>query len=242
MSDMRDDLRELLQRRAEGVPPHRDVPRSLVARARRRVALNALGVGLAVVVAAGGVFAGVRAFGTAPATEPAGRPHHSPVATSPSPVTTSPAPAAVTACTGGQLRAVGSIQGAAGSLEGAINFSNFSDRTCTVQGRPAITLLDQTLHPITSGVTFMSSPPGWKANTSPKPAGWPVAKLHPGDSALVRIRWSNWCPQGRAAPLWRVHVPGGGTVNVVTGMERAPPCNGPSQPTPVEVGPFEPGA
>src|SRR5256885_2419002 len=99
MSDMRDDLRELLQRRAEGVPPHRDVPRSLVARARRRVALNALGVGLAVVVAAGGGFAGGRAVGPAPATKIRGRPHHSPGATP-------PAPAALPAPTGGPLRAV----------------------------------------------------------------------------------------------------------------------------------------
>jgi hypothetical protein len=236
MSDMRDDLRELLQRRADGVPPHRDVPRSLVARARRRVALNALGVGLAVAVAAGGVFAGLRAFDTAPAPQPAGKPHPSTVVTSPPP--TSPPPAAVTACTGSQLRAVGSMQGAAGSLEGGVSFTNFSDRTCTVQGRPGLVLLDQNHHLVT-GYTLSSSPPGWKANASPKPAGWPVVKLRPGASAMVRIRWSNWCPQGRAAPLWRFPGLGGGSVDVVNGMEMAPPCNGPGQPATIEEGPFE---
>ena len=35
MSDINDELRELFQRRADDVPPHRMVPRSLVSRARR---------------------------------------------------------------------------------------------------------------------------------------------------------------------------------------------------------------
>ena len=225
MTDLRDDLRELLQRRADKVPPHRGVPRSLAGRARRRIALNALGVGLAVVVLAGGAFAGVRAIGTSttPSQGIAGqRTHHgrhSPPATAPS------------ACTAGQLRAVGSMQGAMGSREGGITLTNFSDTTCTLQGTPTIELLDQNLQPITSGVTFSASP-----------AGWPVVTLHAGDAALVRIRWGNWCPQGRAAPLWRVDIPGGGSVDVVNGMDQLgpPPCNGPGLPSTVEVGPFEP--
>ena len=93
------------------------------------------------------------------------------------------------------------MQGAAGSREGGITLTNFSDTTCTLQGTPAIELLDQNLKPITTGVSFGSSPAGWQANAQPTPAGWPVATLHAGDAALVRIRWGNWCPQGRAAPL-----------------------------------------
>ena len=236
MSPVDDDLRELLRRRADDVPPHRGVPRSLVGRARRRIALNALGVGVAVVVLAGGAFAGLRAFGAAPAPQPAGQ-------TSTSSVQPTPPASTIQACTSAQLRAVGSMQGAAGSREGGVNLTNLSDTACTLQGTPRITLLDQNLNPITTGVAFSSSPPGWAANGSPKPAGWPVVTVHPSDSALVRIRWGNWCPQGRAAPLWRIDIPGDGTVDVINGMDALgpPPCNGAGQPSTVEVGPFEPG-
>jgi Protein of unknown function (DUF4232) len=129
-----------------------------------------------------------------------------------------------------------------GSREGGITVTNFSDTTCTLQGTPTVELLDQNLQPITSGVTFSASPAGWQANAQPTPAGWPVVTLHAGDAALVRIRWGNWCPQGRAAPLWRVDIPGGGSVDVVNGMDQLgpPPCNGPGLPSTVEVGPFEP--
>jgi hypothetical protein len=235
VTDMRDDLRELLKRRAGNVPAHRRVPPSLMGRARRRVALNALGVGVAILLAVGGTFAGLHAFGTAPANRLGGNP------SSPSVQPTTPA-SAVSACTSGQLRAVGSMEGAAGSREGGVRFTNFSDTTCTLQGTPTITLLDGNLEPITTGVTFSSSPPGWEANASPQPAGWPVVTVHPGDSAFVRIRWGNWCPQGRAAPLWRINIPGGGYVNAY-GMEAVPPppCNGAGLPSTIEVGPFEPG-
>src|SRR3989442_5596150 len=67
MSDIDDELRELFLRRAEGVPSHREVPRSLVSRARRRIALNALGVGVVAVVLAAGAFTGVPAFSGIPA-------------------------------------------------------------------------------------------------------------------------------------------------------------------------------
>jgi len=133
--------------------------------------------------------------------------------------------------------------GAAGSREGSIGLTNFSDVTCTLQGTPSITLLNQKLKPIASGVTFSSSPPGWKVNGSPRPAGWPVVTVRPGDSASMRIRWSNWCPDGRPAPLWRLGIPGGGTIDIVNGMDAVspPPCNGSGQPSTVEEGPLEPG-
>src|SRR5436309_14728337 len=69
MSDINDELRELFQRRADDVPPHRMVPRSLVSRARRRIALNMVGAGVVVLVLAGGAFAEVRVLGGLPARQ-----------------------------------------------------------------------------------------------------------------------------------------------------------------------------
>jgi hypothetical protein len=234
MNDMRDDLREALQRQADRVPPHRDVPRSLAGRARRRIAVNALGVGFAVAVVAVGAFAGLRSLGSNPTAAVPGGTNSSASQQSGS---------AVTACTSARLRAVGSFEGAAGSREGGVTLTNFSDVTCTLEGTPTITLLNQNLKPIASGVTFSSSPPGWKVDRTGKPIGWPAVTLHPGNSALVRIRWSNWCPQGRPTPLWQVGIPGGGSVDVVNGFDELPPppCNGPGMPSTIEVGPFEPG-
>ena len=233
MTEIDDDLRELLRRKADEVPLHGQVPTALVGRARRRIALNSIGVGLAIVVIAGGAFAGVRAIQ---------QQHEKPgpfASSRPNPTVT---PAVTTSgCTSGQLRAVGSMQGAAGSREGAVRLTNYSNKTCTLQGTPVITLLDGNLHPITTGVTFSSSPAQWQANGTPRPAGWPVVTLAPFHPASFRVRWSNWCPQGRTAPLWQIRIPGSGTVDA-NGLEAVspPPCNGPGMPSTIEVGPFEP--
>jgi len=68
-----------------------------------------------------------------------------------------------------------------------------------------------------------------------------VVTLAPGGVASVRIGWADWCPDGRAAPLWRVAIPGSGDVDV-NGIDAVspPPCNGPGQPSTIQVGPFEP--
>jgi hypothetical protein len=131
------------------------------------------------------------------------------------------------------------MDGAAGSREGAVRLTNNSSKTCTLRGTPAITLYGNG-RAITSGVTFSSSPAAWQANHTPQPAGWPVVTLASFKSASFRVRWSNWCPQGRAAPLWYIHI-GSGTVPG-NGLEAVspPPCNGPGLPSTIEVGPFEP--
>lgn len=236
MTEMDRQIRELLAQRADTVPLHREIPTTLLRRARRRIALNALAVGTTVVVLAAGAFAGVRVLTAPESPVPGG---HGPT---PSVQPTPSVPPTTSACTSGQLRAVGSMEGAAGSRMGSIGLTNLSDQTCTLEGTPTITLLDQNFVPITDGVAFESSPPGWSVEGSPEPPGWPVVTLAPGDSASVRVRWSNWCPDGRAAPLWRMQILGAESVDV-NGLDAVPPppCNGPGQPSTVEVGPFEPG-
>jgi hypothetical protein len=230
--DMDDRVRDLLRRKADDLPPHRGVPGSVVSRARRRIAMNALAVVVAAVVVAGGAFAGVRAIVANPPRGLVGTP-------TPSSSQPSPTLPAITSCTSSQLQAAASLQGAAGSREGSIDLTNMSSNPCTLEGRPTISLLENN-RPITSGLTFVASPPQWQVDATPKPPGWPVVTLTSGEAASIRIRWGNWCPQGRAAPQWQVDV-GGGPVDV-SGMDApgAPPCNGPGQPSTIEVGPFEP--
>jgi hypothetical protein len=236
MNDMNNDVTELLRRRAAQVPPHREVPASMTGRVRRRVVMNALAMGVAVVLVGGIAVAGLRTLAPATNDIPGGQP-----GTSASQQTSSGSAGA--ACTSAQLSAQASMEGAAGSREGVIVFTNVSGETCTLEGRPEITLLDANGQPITSsGVTFSQSEPGWSVNGFHQPAGWPVVTLTSGDAAFVRIRWSNWCPDGTAVPAWHLDVPGGGTV-AVTGIDAAgaPPCNGQSEPSTIEEGPFEPG-
>ena len=244
---MDNEIRAMLRYKADEMEV-RGVPPSLRRRARLRMMRNAVIAGTMLVVVAGGAFVGVRALTgpesskpLPPATSRSPRPTHRGVHHSPTPVRPSPS-TPTSPCTSDQLRAVGTLEGAAGAREGAIDLTNFSDQTCTLQGTPSITLLDDNLKPITSGVAFSPTPAGWEVNASPTPPGWPVVTLAPGDAASVRIRWSNWCPQGRGAPLWQTSIPTSGTVDV-NGLDAAapPPCNGPGQPSMIEVGPFEPG-
>src|SRR5947208_135016 len=97
MTQIDEELRDLLRRKADEVPLHGGVPSTLVGRARRRIALNSVGVGLAVIALAGGTFASVRAIQQHQASP---RPFASGA--------TNPA-ATTSACTSGQLRAVGSM-------------------------------------------------------------------------------------------------------------------------------------
>jgi hypothetical protein len=218
----------------------------MVSRAHRRIALNAMGVGLGVVLLASGAFAGVRSLGRS-GPEPIDRSSHPPTRPVPSgssPVQPTPSASATTACTSTQVRAVASLGAAAGSREGDIAITNLSNEVCTLRGTPTITLLDRNLNPITTGVSFSPSPSAWEANGSPKPPGWPVVTLRPGGHASFRVRWGNWCATGGAEPVWRASLPGGGTVTV--GGFKAlmvPPCNsGPGGTSTIEVGPFEPRA
>jgi Protein of unknown function (DUF4232) len=218
VNDVDDAVRELLQEKAHDIPPNLDVPRSLAPRVRRRIALNALAVTITVVVVASGAFAGLRALRSKP-SETARTP---------------------TSCTSAHLRAVVSMEGAAGSREGTIDLTNTSG-TCTLEGTPTLTLFDQQTNPVVSGVTFVSVPAGWDVGGSPQPPGWPVVSLAPDGSASVRVRWSNWCADGIATPLWHIAIPGSGEVDV-EGIDATtvPPCNGGELPSTIEVGPFEP--
>ena len=122
-----EELEHVLQDRAAEVPFVADVPTTMLARARRRIARNAVStvaaVGLLVVGASAGL-AGMGLLG-APAKVPS----------------TSPSVAAPSdACLAADLQAAPALDGAAGSVVGSIRFTNAGASTCTLQGRPTIAL------------------------------------------------------------------------------------------------------
>ena len=93
-------------------------------------------------------------------------------------------------------------------------------------------------------VQVTASEPQWKANAAPQPQGWPVVSLQPGSVASVRVRWSNSCPQLSGPVSWKIDLGNGaGTVDASSAdASFVPPCNGPTDPSTLEVGPFEPSA
>jgi hypothetical protein len=223
MNDLRDEVRDVLRRKAQAQDPVLGVPEALPGRVRRRIARNAIATGAVLAVLAAGVVVGLVSLGSAPANIPA----HS---------------GTDLACAAGDLRATLTMEGAMGSREGAIVVTNASDESCTLQGRPTLAVLDERSQPVTEGITFAPVEATWTVEGAPEPDGWPVVRLAAGAAASVRVRWTNWCADP-AVPGWRLTLPDGGDVEV-TGLEAVavPPCNGPTEGSTVEVGPFEPTA
>ena len=229
---MDDDLRQLdgvLRDRAAEVPQVQDVPPTMVARARRRVARNAVVFVLGAAAIVVGASAGLATLGA----------QHGPGVAIPG---DSGSSAPSTACAAPDLRAEVSLGGAMGSVEGSIRLTNVSGASCTLSGRPTVSIFSSQGNEVPLQVT--ESEPQWQADGAPQPAGWPVVSLRPGSSASVRVRWSNACPQLSGPASWKLDLGnGGGTLDVSGGdATLVPPCNGPSEPSTLEVGPFEPRA
>ena len=225
MDDMEGRVRELLRHRAEDVPPQLDVPPELAGRGHRRVAVNALGAVVVAAVLVVGVVAGMRAIGPEPVSQPA---------------SPGPSGAAIPTCSPLQITATPVLEGAMGSREGSIALKNVSVDTCTLEGTPTLTLLDGSGVTIDSGITFDKVEATWVVNDAPRPDGWPVVTLAGGEHADVRFSWSNWC--GDPSVYWRLALPAGGQMEVYPGPEALPPCNGPGQPSVIEIGPVEPSS
>lgn len=229
---MDDDLRQLdgvLRDRAAEVPQVQEVPPTMVARARRRVARNALAFVLGAAVIVVGASAGLATLGA----------QHGPGDAIPG---DSGSSARSTACAAPDLRAEVSLGGAMGSVEGSIRLTNAGGTTCTLSGRPTVSIVDSQGAKVALHVT--NSEPQWQVDGAPEPAGWPVVSLQPGSAASVRVRWSNPCPQLSGPASWKLDLgDGGGTLDVsAADASLVPPCNGPSEPSTLEVGPFEPRA
>jgi hypothetical protein len=144
------------------------------------------------------------------------------------------------ACAATDLDARAALEGAAGSVLGSVEVTNRSAETCTLEGRPTLTLFSAAGHELQTEV--VDAPAQWQADGASAPDGWPVVTLDPGSAAALRVRWTNPCPQLSAPALWRVDLGNGmGTVDVFgADTTYPPPCLGPTEPSTFELGPFEP--
>lgn len=228
MDDMEGQVRELLRRRADDVPPQLDMPPELAGRGHRRFAVNALGATVVAAVLVAGVFAGLRTIGPEPVTQPGD--------------SGSVPPGSIAPCAAADLQATAALEGAMGSREGEIVVTNASDAACTLEGTPDLQLLDGAGGSIVQEVVVSATDASWLVNGDPQPHGWPVVTVPPGEQASVRLRWSNWC---------RDQLPASGELSIgqqadaiaVEGIAAdPPPCNGSSQPSTMEIGPFEPSS
>jgi hypothetical protein len=227
MDDDLNQLEQVLRDRAAEVPHIQDVPPTMLMRARRRVARNAVASVLGAVLIVAGASAGLANLhgsgGTLPETSGSVAPP-------------------TTACAASDLQGTVSLDGAMGSVEGSIDLTNVGGATCTLTGRPTVSISDAQGNEVRVQVT--ASDPQWKANTAPQPKGWPVVSLQPGSAASVRVRWSNACPQLSGPVSWKIDLGNGtGTLDASSAdASFVPPCNGPTEPSTLEVGPFEPSA
>jgi uncharacterized protein DUF4232 len=229
MDDELTQLERVLTDRAAEVPQVQDVPSTMVARARRRVARNAVVFVLGAAVIVVGASAGLANLGA----------QHGPGVAIPG---DSGSSAPSTACTAADLRAEVSLDGAMGSVEGSIGLTNAGGGTCTLSGQPTVSIFSSTGREVPLQVT--ESEAQWQVDGTSQPEGWPVVRLQPGSAASVRVRWSNACPQLSGPASWKLDLGNGGGTLDVSGADVSfvPPCNGPSEPSTVEVGPFEPRA
>jgi hypothetical protein len=220
------ELEQMLRDRAAEVPHVQDVPPTMLTRARRRVARNAMASVLGAVVIVAGASAGLANLRGSGGTLPA----------------SSPSVAQLTGCAASDLQGMVSLGGAMGSVEGSIDLTNVGGAPCTLTGRPGVSISDAHGNEVSVQVT--PSEPQWKANAAPEPQGWPVVSLQPGSAASVRVRWSNACPQLSGPVSWQIDLGNGaGTLDASsTDASFVPPCNGPTEPSTLEVGPFEPSA
>jgi len=214
-------LKELLDERAAEVPSAQRAPRRTLARARRRLARNALAGVLAVGLIVAGTSAALGNLGALHSTTRPGASH---------------TPGSSGVCMARDLRATPALQGATGSVLGGILVMNTSEEACTLSGRPQIGIFSATGSPVP--VQLSDVEPQWRADAAPRPAGWPVVRLRPGAEASIRFRWTNACPQLTGSARIRVDLHG--EPIPVRGTAFPPPCNGPGYPSNLEIGPFEP--
>ena len=135
-------------------------------------------------------------------------------------------------CRSAALAARIGLQGATGSLAGGISLRNRSGERCSLRGRVALRFLDGS-DPAGVALTTLLPEQAEPAVLAPS-----LRALRPGESAFVRIWWSNWCGE-RPPTRLAVRLPSGNVI-VLTLDAGAPRCDVPASPSSLAVGPLEP--
>jgi hypothetical protein len=240
--EMEEELRELLQRKANSLPPHRTVPVRMLGRAKKRMALTISGGLVTLIVVAVGAYSGARALTTTTSRTPGGhRPSGVATETAPGVViyaddTASPPASPVPACSSSELQGTISLEGAAGSAVGSIFITNSSTSTCMLQGRPTVQILDANDEALDVGQVPTHT--WWQVEGTGRPAGWPIVTLDPGGSARIRVSWSNYCGDQQPA-TWQVAF-GARETLTLPDPGFTPMCGGPELDSLIQVGPVEP--
>jgi hypothetical protein len=222
MDDDLTTLEQVLRDRAAQVPHLQEAPPRMLVRARRRVVRNAVTSAVAAVIVIVGASAGLAGLRASSSGLGGG--------STPTPSTS--------ACKASDLRVTANLDGAAGSLVGSIDLKNHGDLTCTLEGWPTISISDAFGYQLTPQV--IDADPQWKVDGASVPGSWPIVSLRSFEVGAIRIRWTNPCPQLMHGAFFTVDL-GNGTGTLQVFVPDPPSCNGASEPSRLEVGPFEPG-
>jgi hypothetical protein len=142
----------------------------------------------------------------------------------------------IQACQAAELRGTVRLQGNQGHLFGSLEVINAGNQTCSLQGRPSLMIVDP--HGTWLSIVEGSVAPWWTAQSRPKPKGWPVVTLQPGDSARLHVVWTSWCGVTQPA-VWRIWLRDAGSLDFPDPGRQPPHCEG-GLSSKVQVGPFEP--
>ena len=150
------------------------------------------------------------------------------------------------ACTAKDIKAELSLQGATQNLAGPITLTNIGRASCSLVGPPRISFTGSA-----------ANVERWKIERVPSPVNpsdsdvqthrESLRAFEPGKQAVVYLFWGNWCGPGSAAGGFSGAGPtafeltlGGGSRLIVPDRWGAPTCGDPSQPSFLQVSPFEP--
>jgi hypothetical protein len=143
-----------------------------------------------------------------------------------------PVPPIAPPCRSVALEAQLGLQGATGSLAGGVSLRNRAGEPCSLRGRVEARFLDGS---DPAGVHLTTLAPQRPEPGVPLPS---LRALRRGESAFVRIWWSNWCGEPSPTRLG-LRLPSGDVIDLTLGTG-GPRCDAPASPSSLAIGPAEP--
>jgi hypothetical protein len=137
-----------------------------------------------------------------------------------------PKPRGHDACRAQQLGAFAATLGGGGAMVGSLQLRNVGLSTCSLRGRPQLSLLDGAGHPLPVRVL---------------PAKSAAVRLRPQHLSEVHFQWRNWCRLNFPAKVRiELRLPQGGGVLDITADTGRPRCDASKVPSTLLLGTFSP--